>query len=192
MTFVRSPAGSEAQLTALVQLFYSELNQLGRFQRVPSRELPPAYRRLLDHEQHMTVTVESFYGQPVDVRVLGFGQDQRHYWRRILLTRQSDRHVVQFGIVRLDRTCLQPEVRSAVESRRVPLGRILIEHNVMRDVELLTLWRVEMGSALRALMPARSSDRTYGRTARIHCNGEPAVELLEIVAPVPQAKGPSA
>jgi hypothetical protein len=27
---------------------------------------------------------------------------------------------------------------------------------------------------------------TFGRTAMIHCNGEPAVELLEIVAPVRQ------
>jgi hypothetical protein len=25
---------------------------------------------------------------------------------------------------------------------------------------------------------------TYGRTALIHCNQEPAIELLEIVAPV--------
>jgi hypothetical protein len=28
------------------------------------------------------------------------------------------------------------------------------------------------------------ADTTYGRTAVIDCNGEPAVELLEIVTPV--------
>jgi hypothetical protein len=30
----------------------------------------------------------------------------------------------------------------------------------------------------------RSGQVTYGRTAVIHLNGEPAIELLEIVAPV--------
>jgi chorismate-pyruvate lyase len=65
----------------------------------------------------------------------------------------------------------------------VPLGRVLIEHNVMRNVRLLSLWQIEPGAELRQLFKLPEAERCYGRTALIYCNGVPAVELLEIVTP---------
>jgi chorismate-pyruvate lyase len=184
MTSVRSRTGSEAELNALIRLFYPDPAQVARFEAVRAAGMPAPYRRLLHHEHHMTVTVERFYGEPVNVHVVESHEDGRRYWRQILLARQSDDYVVQFGIVRLELSCLDSPVRRAIEARAAPLGRILIEHHVMREVQLLAVWRVNMGPALKRLMPARVADVTYGRTALIHCNGEPAVELLEIVAPV--------
>jgi chorismate-pyruvate lyase len=183
MTSVRSRDTSDAQLKGLIHLFYDDHAELGQFHRAEPETLPPAYRELLDHQHHMTVTVEKFYGEPVDVVVLEAQQDDRYYWRHILLARQSDRAVVQFGIARLDMTVLRTPVRRAIESRKTPLGRILIQHGVLRQVELLALWRVEMGTDLRRLMNEPSTTSTFGRTALIHCNGEPAVELLEIMTP---------
>jgi hypothetical protein len=75
-------------------------------------------------------------------------------------------------------------VRREVESQKVPLGRILIEHNVLRAVSLRRLYRVIPGDDLRALFNMQPGQVTYGRTALIEFDGEPAVELLEIVAPV--------
>jgi hypothetical protein len=45
------------------------------------------------------------------------------------------------------------------------------------------LYRVECGEDLAKIFGVAPGVPTYGRTALIHCNGEPAVELLEIVAP---------
>ena len=75
-------------------------------------------------------------------------------------------------------------MRAEIESQNTPLGRILIEHNVMRQVQLISLWKVAPGEELRKLFGLADADVTYGRTALIYCNGVPAVELLEIVAPV--------
>ena len=173
-------------LSTLVGLFYANSAELGHFEEIEPAELPPHYRRMLAHQNHMTVTVEAFHGSRVDVDVLASQlQGDRYYSRKILLRRHSDGAVVQFGIVRLDFDFVSPQVRAQVESRQTPLGRILIENNVLREVRLFKLWKVTPGAELRALFSMAPGGVTYGRTAIIDCDGAPAVELLEIVTPEP-------
>ncbi len=171
-------------LDTLIGLFYRRSDDLGRFEAVDSHDLSRDYRMLLAHDSHMTVTVERFHNGPVNVRVLETKQTGEHYARKILLARASDGEVVQFGIMRLDFSAVSPAVRREVESQQTPLGRILIQHNILRQVHLTQLWKVTPGEDLRRLFNLEEGQITYGRTAIIHCDGEPAVELLEIVAPV--------
>lgn len=170
-------------LETLVDLFYGSLDELGDFTEVDEAEMPEVYHGLLAHDKHMTVTVEAFHGGPVDVEVLDVHQTATHYSRKILLKRQRDGVVVQFGIVRLNLDYLGPEVRREIESQHTPLGRVLIQHNVLRTVRLLTLWKITPGEELRKLFGLGKPHTCYGRTALIYCNGIPAVELLEIVTP---------
>jgi chorismate-pyruvate lyase len=167
----------------LVGLFYERSADLGTFAPVAVCDLPEPARGLLAHDQHMTVTVERCHGCAVDVRVLEHKSSPPHYARKILLARQTDGAVVQFGIVRIDLDQVDAATRDEILARRKPLGRILIEHNVLREVELVDLWRIEPGPDLCGAFGISAAETTFGRTALIHCNGQPAVELLEIVAP---------
>jgi chorismate-pyruvate lyase len=171
-------------LDTLVGLFYRRSGDLARFDEVGSHDLARDYRMLLAHDSHMTVTVERFHNGLVNVQVIESRLDGAHYSRKISLARASDGGVVQFGIMRLDFSAVSPEIRRAVEAQRTPLGRILIEHNVLREVHLTKLWKVTPAAELRELFGMQPGEITYGRTAIIHCDGEPAIELLEIVAPV--------
>jgi chorismate-pyruvate lyase len=171
-------------LDALVRLFYQQPAELGRFEELDWHDLERDYRMLLAHDSHMTVTVERFHNGPVDVRVLATKIDGDHYARKILLARQSDGVVVQFGIMRLDFSTVSAAVRGEVESQQTPLGRILIRHKVLTKVHLRKVWKVTPGEDLRGHFNLRPGQITYGRTAVIHLDGEPAVELLEIVTPV--------
>jgi chorismate-pyruvate lyase len=171
-------------LESLVRLFYPHPDTLARFEEVDWHDLARDYRMLLAHDGHMTVTVERFHNTPVDVRVLQTRTDGQHYAREILLARQSDGAVVQHGIMRLDFAAVSPQVKSEVVSQKTPLGRILIQHNLLTKVHLRKVWQVTPGDGLRKHLGMRSGQVTYGRTAVIHLNGEPAIELLEIVAPV--------
>lgn len=168
-------------LRVLVDLFYPAPALLGEFQEVEARDVPEPFRRLLAHDEHMTVTVEAECGEPVDVSVLAVHTTPTHYSRKIVLHRHSNREVVLFGLVRLNVGFLGDDVRREIESQGTPLGRILIRHNVMRHVKLLSLWRVEAGADLRAAFRQPELTTCFGRTALIYCNGIPAVELLEIV-----------
>ncbi|MGD9722777.1 MAG: hypothetical protein AB7O59_15695 [Pirellulales bacterium] len=171
-------------LETLVRLFYARPEELGKFEEVDWHTLARDYRMLLAHDSHMTVTVERFHNGPVDVRVLETKIDGDRYARKILLARQSDGVVVQFGIMRLDFSAVSPEVRREIESERTPLGRILIQHNLLTRVHLRKVWQVTPGDDLRRHFQLPPGTITYGRTAVIHLDGEPAVELLEIVTPV--------
>jgi chorismate-pyruvate lyase len=168
-------------LQELVDLFYDSPEELGEFEEVEADQLPPNYRQLLAHHSHMTVTLEEFHRSMVDVRVLDSITSNSHYSRTIVLHRKSDSRAVQYGIVRLHRSFLEDEVFEEIVEQREPLGRILIRHNVLRQVKLLSLWNVELGPALKSALDRSELEICYGRTALIYCNGLPAVELLEIV-----------
>ena len=172
------------ELDALLDLFFQDRAELAAFHEVSELEMPLDARRLLAHDQHMTVTVEDFHRSAVSVEVLQTHITPTHYSRKIRLRRNSDGEVVLFGLVRLSLAVLSPEVRAEIESQRTPLGHILIKHNVLRTVRLLSLWRVTPAAELCRLMNLQSEQECYGRTALIYCDGVPAVELLEIVAPV--------
>lgn len=176
-----------SQIGALVGLFYSNLEELGQFRVAEPSELPVPQRILLAHDQHMTLTVEAFHRCFVDVEVLRQHRDDRYYSRLIALRRQTDRVVVQFGIVRLDTTCLAPQVRDEIVSGTTPLGRVLIKHNVLRHIRLCQLWEIAPAAALVDFFSLPAPMTTYGRTACIDLDSRPAIELLEIVTPLPPA-----
>jgi chorismate-pyruvate lyase len=173
------------ELDDLLHLFGDNASRLGIFAESSESEVPQPYRRLLAHNDHMTVTVEAFHGCPVSVEVIASQRQGEVYCREILLRRTTDQKVVQFGIVRLDLRALSTVVRDEILAERTPLGRVLIEHDVLREVELHDLWQVECGPQLAGFFVVPQGTITYGRTALIHFNGNPALELLEIVSPVP-------
>lgn len=172
---------ANVELDLLIALFTDNQMRVGKFVELTSNELPTTQQKLLAHDHHMTVTLESYHESPVDVRVLEQKSEANSYSRKILLARQSDDVVVQFGIVRLDLSVLDNVVRKEIEGQGTPLGRILINHNVMREVKLLKLYKITAGEELANAFGIQQGDVCFGRTALIYCNGSPAVELLEIV-----------
>jgi chorismate-pyruvate lyase len=177
-----------ADLATLVDLFYPNPAALGQFAEVTVQAVPPVYRELLAHTSHMTVAMEEHHAAAVDVHVLDKRVTPTHYARKILLSRRSvgslgDDKIVLYGIVRINFAFVSPEVEAEIRSETTPLGRVLIEHNVLRRVRLEGLWRVEPGAELVQAFRLAEPHTTFGRTALIECNGEPAIELLEIVVP---------
>jgi hypothetical protein len=147
--------------------------------------LPEPYRTLLFHEHHMTVTVEDYYHSPVDVVVLDRRRDGDSYARKILLKLRSDGRIVQSGIVRIRLDYCSEPVRAAILEEKTPLGRILIKHDVLRRIEPTAYFRLQPGPYLRNWFGRPDPFSTYGRLGIIHCDGQPAIDLLEVLAPIP-------
>jgi chorismate-pyruvate lyase len=148
---------------------------------VTASDLPSDYHTLLANDKHMTVMLENFYGGPVQVRVLDSATTEKHYQRKVLVIRESDGLPVLFALVRVTRSLMDPSVREAIEGEQTPLGRILINQNVMRNVRPLSLWEIDAGQEIRELFQMGNDGLCYGRTALIYCDRVPAIELLEVV-----------
>ena len=181
---------ARVDLLELIDLFYDHPTAVGEFEEVAAEEIPPTTRSLLDHHQHMTVTVERFHRCPVAVRVLQTKRQGSWYAREILLEGTSPLgnattgNVVQYGIVRLHVELLAEPVRSEILAGQKPLGRVLIEHDVLRSVRLLSLQRILPGPVLQQHFGIRPGEPCYGRTAIIFCDDLPAIQLLEVVPDV--------
>jgi len=170
---------------SLEELFalFPEANDQPSYEVIRPEAMPQPYRGLLVHEHHMTVTVEAHHGGLVDVRILARRQDGDLYARKIVLVHRATGKIVQFGIVRIDLSLTSPEVSEAIVAGDTPVGRVLIQHDVLRRIEPLTYVRLRGGPRQMAWFGQREPATLYGRLAIIHCDGQPAVELLEVVAP---------
>jgi chorismate-pyruvate lyase len=165
----------------LATLFYASLSELGQFEPVAVEELPADYRKLLAHNDHMTVALEAWHKSPVSVAALNEWRDEASYARTSLLSRQSDGAVVQFGMMRIWLSDLPEAAQQEIASKSAPLGRVLIEHNLLREVELITLWKIVPGRVLRQHLGVSGREPIYGRTAQILVDERPTVQLLEIL-----------
>ncbi len=172
------------ELNSLIDLFPEPEALLLDAEHVPSASLPEPYGRMLAHNHHMTVTMESYYHCPVDVRILDRRTDGNVYSRKIVLVKSGTDSVVQFGIVRFDLSYVKPHVREQILAGDKPLGRILIENNVLRAVDLGAVLRLVAGPPLARYLQTTPGQVTYGRLATIFCNRHPAVDLLEVPAPL--------
>jgi hypothetical protein len=174
---------TEAALLELCRPFVNGNDFAPRCEVVQPDEIPFPQDQLLVHHDHMTVELERFHGSPVDVHVLQEHLDGDLYTRKISLTPRSDSgKVVEWGIVRLDFRYMAPAVRDEVLRKELPLGAILIKHDVLRRIKPRFFLRFPPGGPVLGLFgDAKTVEPTYGRIGTIYCNGEPAIELLEIV-----------
>jgi hypothetical protein len=187
-----STAATDAlsRAAALVSLFCTPVDAFARFRAVAPDLVPEPCRGLLDHTSHMTVVMERFHGQLLHLRVVARRDEpgDLHAWyaREILLVTATGTPV-QHGIVRIDLRQVGADTAARIRAAAEPLGRVLIEAGLLREVRRVQLLRVQPGPRLLAVT-GMDGDRgavTYGRVADIALAGkaEPAVELLEIVVP---------
>jgi chorismate-pyruvate lyase len=176
-----------SRLRQLFEIFAGKLPvQVPEFEIVPGEEVPPPYRDLLVHNEHMTVTLERFHGRPVELRVLARHVEGGEYARMILLALEGTDEIVEFGIIRLDLNCCSKKVQDEIVAGNTPLGRILIEHDVLRRIDPTAFLKIRPTDALKEWFGISESRPIYGRLASIYCDNALAIELLEVVRPEPQ------
>lgn len=150
-------------------------------EHVAAADVPSPFHELLVHDQHMTATLERYYGRPVELAVLDARQANGQYARKILLTLGARESVAEFGIARIDFAPLPEAVQAEIAARAAPLGDILTRYDVLRRVEVLAYLRLPREHQAGRLWGLDQGQDWYGRLGIIHCDGAPAIELLECV-----------
>ena len=125
--------------------------------------IPTSERRLLAHREHMTEVLQAHHAQPVEVQVQEFRLDGDWYSRKITLTPGHEKKIVECGIVRMNFAYMSPEIRVEILARRMPLGAILIRHNVLRWIEPLWFVQLPPGSDVMKLFRIETTEPLWGR-----------------------------
>lgn len=150
---------------------------------ISGTQLPEPFRSLLDHEFHMTVTVESHFNEPVRVRVLSEYCGGPYYSRILNLVGEKTGKTLLFGVMRIRLDFLPLGAKQEILARREPLGRILIRHNILRKLELIALLKIQDFPGREHWFGNADGFPYFGRLARIHVENQPAVEVFEVVTP---------
>jgi chorismate-pyruvate lyase len=166
----------------LMLAFFGD-GDLPKIEEISAAAIPQPYRSLLVHNGHMTETLEKHHGADVDVHPYNIHHNGSMYGRKLDLTVQSSGEVVMTGILLFNLSFVEPVVRDEILAAETPLGRILVEHNVLREVTTETYLKVAAEDPLVARFGLSKPLDAYGRLATIFCNQRPAVDLLEIVRP---------
>ena len=75
-------------------------------------------------------------------------------------------------------------VRREILDKQVPLCRVLINHEMNCQIEANAILKVTVGTGLSELLHSPVNVVTYGRVARILCNGKPTFDVIEVSAPI--------
>lgn len=174
------------ELQELVNLFPEPANHelYQTAEHVAKEATPEPYRGMLVHEHHMTISMEEYHRCSVNVEVMSSRFENELYLRKIRLFKSGTTTPVQFGLVRFNFEYVTDKVRSEILSEKIPLGRVLIQHNVFRHVDLGAILRFKAGPGLADYLQMNEGQETFGRLATIFCNGSPAIDLLEIASPL--------
>lgn len=148
--------------------------------------LPASYRKLLAHDRHMTTTLRSHFGDELALRVLADRTDGTVYRRCVELALARSGAVVEIGVVRLELSNLDAAARAEILARRKLLGDILIGSGVLTRVDVRWYLRFARSCGMVGSLAGGSHSPVFGRIATIHCNGSPALELLEVVTDDPE------
>lgn len=145
--------------------------------------LPASARELLVHNGHMTEVLEAHHASPVAVHPFDIHRNGEIYGRKLDLSRAGDGHIVMTGLMIFNLQSVAAAVREEILAARIPLGRILINHQVLREVTSEAYLHIAADDPLAARFGLPAPRDVYGRLATIFCDGVPAVDLLEVVSP---------
>ncbi len=177
-----SPASDPTKELRLLFAFFGDAD-LPKATILPADDVPPPYHDLLVHHQHMTETLERYHASPVAVHPYRVHQQGEMYGRKLDLSLPGSGKIVMTGLMIINLTFVKEEVARQIVEGKTPLGRILVDNNVLREVSSGAYLRLDPSDPLVARFQQDPLRPAYGRLATIFFDGKPAVDLLEIVAP---------
>ena len=80
---------------------------------------------------------------------------------------------MQFGLVRIDLGVCPEPVRRAIVEGKTPLGRILIQHDMLRRIEPTAFLKVKLNAAMADWFGVAAGTLSYGRLGVIYTGDRP-------------------
>ncbi len=148
-------------------------------------DIPRPLRKLLEHENDMTPTLEDFHGRKIILKVLQRRLNGSSLLRQVVLVLGENETPVEFGAIRIYLDRFDESAKREIQHCRRPLGSILEEYHVRHVNRPSAFLRVEPDALIRDALGLEGGVPLYGRCNTIlDMNGEPMAEIVELLPPV--------
>jgi chorismate-pyruvate lyase len=154
-----------------------------------AEELPQPYQTLLAHDRDMTGTLETFFKQPMGLKVYCKRVEGESLFRQVVLFGEEDGKPKEFGAIRIDLSSFDGETRQIVAACKVPLGRVLREHGVAYVSNPSAYLKVEPNALLCRALDTQTGP-LYGRKNELTTpDGRAIAQIIEILPPLSDETG---
>jgi len=163
--------------------FYARTSlALPRIEAIAGSTMPEPYRSLLVHNNDMTPTLERFHAGEIYIHALSSEQRDGSYFREVVLHRASDDQPVEFGANCINLGLFSPEARWMILQEKVPLGRILKDHQIGHSTRTLGFFHIEPDELIAEALQLAAPVSLYGRQAML-CDSQerPLSQVVEIL-----------
>ncbi len=153
---------------------------------IPSEQLPQPYHKLLVHDRDMTGTLEAHFDEPMVLHVLKKRIDDGVLFRQVLLRGVNSGRTAEFGAIRIELDCFDPEARLLIEACHQPLGGILRERAIAYISAPSAFLQVEADSFVREALGAGLTTPLFGRKNTLTtADGRTMAQIIEVLPPLP-------
>ena len=154
-----------------------------------SHSIPHPYGELLVHDRDLTPTLEAWYEGPLAVKVLALAPQAGWYQRLVVLT-TGQGHPVSLGAIRLALSRMSLTVQEDVLAGRVPVGRILLRHQVPHLGCPRHFFTVPADLRLSQILACPEGKQLCGRCNVLRQSyGKVLAEVVEVLSPTRAALG---
>lgn len=170
-----------AQLVPL-DLAYAALSVCPpEWRRLDWRAVPERYRALLNHRESMTMVLERYYSDRLLVRPLWTCSSNGTYARQVMLIREHGGEPVEMGAINLKVGALSADVRDAIASEHLPLGRILTAAYSSYETRPILFFSITPDPAMMSWFGMSVSFDLYGRYAALIVGGICIGAVVEVL-----------
>jgi chorismate-pyruvate lyase len=180
-----------AELARPLDYFYAQAGRaLPPLEAIEGLDVPQPLRRLLVHRDDMTPTLEAYYGDDIDLQVLGRRRRGQHYSREVVLRLRRSRQPVEFGANRIRLDLFPAEAQRLILEEREPLGHILRDFAIAHTCQPNAFLRVASDALINEALELSGAQVLYGRHNRLYLpDGRQLSEVVEILRHPPGAPG---
>lgn len=152
---------------------------------VHGQSIPEPYKSLLVHKDDMTPTLEDFYQQPMELRVLEQQPSKHILLRQVILVLHDVDHPVEFGVIKIHLANFSINTRDKILAGTVPLGTIFHEHNIQHTSNPQAYFKIWPDQTMVSSLNMDQPQWLYGRQ-NIHrdLQQNTLAEMIEILPPV--------
>jgi chorismate-pyruvate lyase len=159
--------------------------------RVEAQEMPQPYRRLLVHENPMTLTLEETYHRSLRLHVLKSALFGNVLVRQVVLVLDGDGKAVEFGGIKIHLEHFPPQARQLVLEGKQPLGSILDSQGIERTGIPQYYFQVMADALIADALHLKGPCLLYGRrNTLLDSSQRTLAEIVEILPPANGFSGP--
>jgi hypothetical protein len=171
---------------SLLAYFYGRAGKpLPQLTQIDGQDMPQPFKSLLVHSSDMTPTLETFYRQPMGLKVLSRELREDSYLREVVLHTKDREQPVEYGAIRIWLHQLPPGSRARVLEEQRPLGSILYSDGVPHLSWPQAFFFAKTDPHMRAVLGTKGCPVLYGRrNVLLDASRRLLAEVIEVLAPV--------